>query len=47
MRQHATTRPRTGLSSFIRTMTVGSGIGPDLLTFRPRPGALAGLPGAG
>jgi hypothetical protein len=29
-------------SSFIRTVTVGSGIGPDLLTFRPKPEALAG-----
>jgi len=29
-------------SSFIRTVTVGSGIEPDLLTFRPKPEALAG-----
>jgi hypothetical protein len=29
-------------SSFIRTVTVGSGIRPDLLTFRPKPEALAG-----
>ncbi|SFV34878.1 hypothetical protein SAMN05216456_2013 [Devosia crocina] len=28
--------------SFIRTMTVGSGITPDLLTFQPKPEALAG-----
>jgi hypothetical protein len=29
-------------SSFIRTVTVGSGIGPDLLTFRLAAEALAG-----
>jgi hypothetical protein len=29
-------------SSFIRTVTVGSGIGPDLLTSRRMSGALAG-----
>ncbi|KGC56935.1 hypothetical protein DM75_2068 [Burkholderia mallei] len=31
-------------SSFIRTMTVGSGIGPDLLTPRAIARALAGSP---
>jgi len=32
-------------SSFIRTVTVGSGIGPDLLTLRRSPEALAGSRG--
>jgi hypothetical protein len=33
-RKAGTLRDRAPPSSFIRTMTVGSGIGPDLLTFR-------------
>jgi hypothetical protein len=40
--QRPALRYRSPPSSFIRTMTVGSGIRPDLLTLRQRPEALAG-----
>ena len=43
-RARALQRTRTP-SSFIRTMTVGSGIGPDLLTF-PRQGRRKALAGS-
>jgi hypothetical protein len=36
-----------GLSSSIRTMTVGSGLSPDLLTSFTNEGALAGFPAHG
>src|SRR5690606_23658741 len=39
----APARPALNPFSLIRTMTVGSGITPDLLTPRTRPGALAGF----
>jgi len=42
---HGVERPQGNVrspSSFIRTVTVGSGIEPDLLTSRPKPEALAG-----